>query len=181
MKYSFELSGHRRANVWLDEAPPTAYTALSVEAKVVKPKSAIDATRRIAGVEVNFPHGPKSSYALLGAELIEAEVEGLEVSASVNGFGTPFSASLANKLDRVRVGLPDEFAAAVICGAARIAEEAGAPVKRKLWFRWAAHGFVNSSPFVFEQVGGIVLELLSIRSVGEETLIRALLERATIR
>jgi hypothetical protein len=181
MKYSFELSGHRRANVWLEEAPPAAYTASSVEAKTVKPRVAIDATRRVVGVEVSFPHGPKSSYALLGAELVEANVAGLEISVSVNSVGAPFSASLAQKLNEVKIGLPNEYAGAVVRGAVRCAEEVGAPVQRKLWFRWAAHGFVNSSPYIFEQVSEMVLRFLTIPSGGEETKMRALLERAKIK
>jgi hypothetical protein len=181
MKYSLELSGHRRANVWLQEAPPAAYTASSVEAKIIQPRIAINAARTIVGVEIIFPHGPKSSYALLGAELVEADIDGLEICVSVNRVGSPLSASLAQKLDEVKTGLPNEYAAAVVRGAGRSAEEIGAPVKRKLWFRWAAHGLVHSSPSAFELVSEIVLRLLTIPSGGEETQIRALLEKTRIK
>jgi len=80
--------------VWFDEAPPAAYSASSVVTKVVMPKAAIDAARRIAGVEIWNPHGGMASYALLGAELIEADLEGLEVIVLVNEEGTPFPAML---------------------------------------------------------------------------------------
>jgi hypothetical protein len=179
MKYSFQLSLHRRANVWIDEAPPAAFAASScLNRTVMKPRSAIEAARTIAGVEVNFTHGPKSSYALLGAELIEAEADGFEICVLVNDGGVPFLGSLAGRRDEVRVGLPAEYATAVVSGAVRIAESIAAPPKRKLWFRWAAHGLINSSPSIFEQVSGIVLQLLIIPTVVDDAKIRTLLQCA---
>lgn len=176
MKFSFNMSGHRRANVWLDEEPPTAYRASSVESKIVKPRTLIEAKRRIAAVEVIIAHGARSSYAFLGAELLKADLEGLEVVVSVNKAGAPFAASLAGKLDEVRIGLPDEYAKAVVSGAVKIAEAVGTPMSRKLWFRWAAHGFVSSSPAIFEQVSGTVLQLLTLSSAADDQ-IRALIEQ----
>jgi hypothetical protein len=162
MKRLLELSRLRRANVWLDEAPPAAYAASSVVTRVVVPKVAIDSVRRIAGVEVRIPHGPKASYALLGGELIEADADGLEVIVFVNEVGVPFPASLAGELDEVKTGLLDEYVDAVIRGVAKVAEAVGAPTKRKLRFGWAAHGLVSSSPSVFEKASGVVLQLLTL-------------------
>jgi hypothetical protein len=92
--------------------------------------------------------------------------------------GAPFWALLAQKVDEVRIGLPDEYAEAVVRGAATSAETVGAPVRRTLWFRCAAHGLVNSSPSIFELASEIVLRLLAIPNGDEESQIRALLERA---
>ena len=167
MKRSFELSRHRRANVWLDEAPPAAYTASYVVTKVVMPKVAINAALRIvAGVELSIPRGSSASYALLGAELVEADVEGLEVIVFVNEAGVPFPASLAVMPEEVRIGLLHEYADALISGVAMAAETVGAPTKRKSRFGWAAHGLVTSSPSVFEKASGIVLRLLTLPSGG---------------
>jgi hypothetical protein len=176
MKHSIELSRHRRANVWLDEAPPAAYTAAFVVTKVVVPKVAIHAARRIAGVEVRIPHGPMASYALLGGELVEADVNGLEVIVFVNHVGVPFPASLAGPPDEVKIGLPNEYADAVISGVAKVAEMVGAPTNRKLRFGWAAHGLVGSSQWVFEKASGIVLQLLMLPSADLDDRIRALFE-----
>jgi hypothetical protein len=176
MKHSFQLTPFRRANVWIDEAPPTEYVASSIVRTVVMPRTAIDIERTIACVEVNFFHGARSSYALLGAELIEAESDGFEVCVSVNGDGPLFGRALARGLDEVRIGLPSEYAQAVISRASRFAESIAAPSKRKLWFRWAAHGLVGSSPLIFEQVSGIVAQLLFGPSVWDESQIRALFE-----
>ena len=79
--HSFELSRNRRVNVWLDEALPAYFEVSSVQSRIVKPKEIISPPRRIAAIEFNIPYGPKASYALLGAELVKAEVDGLEVSS----------------------------------------------------------------------------------------------------
>jgi hypothetical protein len=159
--------------VWLDEAPPAAYAVSSAVTKVVTPKTAIHAARRIAGVEFMFPQGPTAAYAVLGAELVEANVDGLEVIVSVNEVSVPFPASIAARIDDVKIGLPGEYADAVISGVAKIAETIGAPKKQSLRFGWAAHGLVGSSPRAFEQASGIVLQLLML-SCGLEGRIRAL-------
>jgi hypothetical protein len=130
---------------------------------MVGPKVVIDAGRTTAGVEVRIPHGPMASYALLGAELVEADVDGLEVTVFVNEVGVPFPASLAVQPDEVKVGLLHEYADAVISGVAKAAEAIGAPTRRKLRFGWA-HGLASSSPWVFEKASGIVLRLLMLPS-----------------
>jgi hypothetical protein len=165
MKRSFELSRSRRANVWFDEAPPAAYTASSIVTKAVTPMAAIDAARTIAGVEVLIPRG-SIHYALLGGELVEADVDGLEVSVFVNEAGAPFPTPLAGPPEKVRIGLLHEYADAVISGVTKVAETSGAPTRRQLRFGWAAHGLVGSSPWVFERASGIVLQLLMLRSDG---------------
>jgi hypothetical protein len=176
MKHSLNLSRHRRANVWLDEAPPAAYTASSVVTKVVTPNVAIDPARRIAGVEFMFPRGPMPADALLGAELVEANVDGLEVIVSVNEVGVPFPASVAVKSDEVKIGLLSEYADAVISGIAKVAETIGAPKRRSLRFGRAAHGLVGSSPRVFEEVSGIVLQMFILPDASLDNGIRMLFD-----
>jgi hypothetical protein len=175
MMQSFDLSHHRRANVWLDEAPPADFTATSVATRLVKPNMAVAASRRTAGVEIYIPRGPRVSYALLGAELIDTDVDGLEVVVSVNRSGFPFQPSLASKSDEVTVGLLDEYAGAVIAGVEQVAEAIGAPTKATLRFRWAAHGLAGSSPSVFEEASGIVLQFLMLPEGASNEKIRALL------
>lgn len=157
MMRSFDLSRRRRVNVWLDEAPPADFTASSFVTQMVRPNAVVEVSRRIVAVELNIPHGPSASYGLLGAELVEAEVDGLEVVVSVNKVGFPFQASLALKPDEVRVGLLDEYASAVASGVVRIAQSVGAPMRASLKFRWAAHGLVGSSPSVFETASAMVV------------------------
>jgi len=163
MKQFFEPSPSRRANVWLDEAPPADFTATSSVKRVVQTGVVVPATRRLAGVEMNIHHGPRASYGLLGAELVEANIDGLEVIVSVNKFGFPFPSSLALQPDEVKVELLDEYAEAVIRGVATAAGGIGTPTGASLVFRWAAHGIVGSSPAMFERVSAIVVRLLALQ------------------
>ena len=175
MMRSFELPRHRRANVWLDEAPPADFTATSLLKWVVQPRVVVAATRRIAGVELNIAHGPRASYGLLGAELVDANVDGLEVVVSVNTVGFPFQPSLALQPEEVKVGLLDEYANAAIAGVAKVAESIGAPRKASLRFRWSAHGLVGSSSSVFERMSEIVVQLLTLPRDASTEEIQALL------
>ncbi|CAN5525570.1 hypothetical protein BH11MYX1_BH11MYX1_56980 [soil metagenome] len=120
------------------------------------------ATRRIAAVELLIAHGPSASYGRLGGALVDANVDGLEVVVSVNTTGFPLRPSLALHPDEVTIGLLDEYANAVIAGAARVAESMGAPINASLRFRLAHHALVGSSSPYFEQVSGIVVQLLTL-------------------
>lgn len=174
MILSFALSKNRRANVWLDEPPPAGFTASSTVAEIVRPNVVVSTSRRTAGVEISIPHGPKASYALLGAELVESEVDGLEVVVAVNSVGSPFAPSLALKPDEVKVGLPAEFADAVVAGIESIAASLGCPTKSVLRFRWAAHALAGSSPSIFAEASGLVMQLLMLPQSAPESDIASL-------
>jgi hypothetical protein len=173
---SFELSRHRRANIWLDHAPPADFTATSVVTCLVKPKMVLPTSRYIAAVELKIPRGPMASYCLLGAELLGADADGLSVVVSVNKVGFPLQSSIALMPDDVKVGLLDEYAGAVTNGVARIAESIGAPNRAILRFRWAAHALVGSSPSEFEKASAIVVQLLTLPADVSEKQVCALLE-----
>jgi hypothetical protein len=167
--YSFQLSRHRRANVWLDEKPPAEFMASSTLAQMVHPKKIVGVSRRIAAIELMIPHGPFPSYALLGGELTHSEVDGFEVILPISSLGIPFASSLAVQTDEVRTGLPEEYAGAVFAGIEKTAVSVGIPENFSLRFRWAAHGLVGSSSPMFERVAGLVVQLLALpKDVSEE-------------
>ena len=95
---------------------------------------------------------------------------------SVNTLGFPFQPSLALQPDEAKVGLPDEYANAVIDGVSKIAETLGAPSRASLRFRWAAHGLVGSSSSIFERISGIVVRLLTLPEDASEEQLAALLK-----
>lgn len=162
MMRSFQLSQYKRANVWLDEPPPAQTPVASLVSRTVKPIVAIDAARQVVGVELVIPHGPRASYGLLGAELFQSDAEGLEIRVSVSKVGLGFKPSIALQPDEANVGLPDEYVDAVLTGVSNVARLSGSPVNAALWFRWAAHGRVGSSPWIFEKLGGVTLRLLML-------------------
>jgi hypothetical protein len=143
---------------------------------LVKPKKVVDASRRIAAIEMMVPYGPMPAYALLGGELAEADVDGLEVNVSVNPKGVPFAPSLAVESDETYVGLPDEYVGGVFSGVEKLADSIGLPTKAALRFRWAAHGLVGSSSFMFEKVSGLVIRLLTLPKGAREKEVTALVE-----
>jgi hypothetical protein len=174
MRRFFELSRHRRANVWLDEAPPAEFTATSSVTRIVKPNRVMEVTRTIAGIELKVPRGPGSSYALLGAELVEADRDGLEVVVGVNKAGFPFRGSLAPDPNEIRIGLLGEYADAVVVGVAKFAVSNAIPDKAALHFRWAAHGIVGSSPAIFEETSSLVLQVMTLQRNASDEDVRAL-------
>ena len=136
----------------------------------------VHASRRIAGVEINVTHGPKASYALLGAELVESDVDGLDVIVSVGAKGLPFAPSLALKPDEVKTGLLDEYAGAVVTGIERVAASSGLPTNVSLRFRWAAYGLVGSSFSIFADVSGFVARLLTLPKGASEQQVEAVFD-----
>jgi hypothetical protein len=116
VKYSFDLVRHRRANVWLDEAPPATFNALYSVTRTLKASKVVAAPRRIAALEIKIPRGPMNSYAFLGAELAALALDGLEVVVPINGMGSSCASSLVSKLDNVRLGMTEEYAEAVFGG-----------------------------------------------------------------
>jgi hypothetical protein len=60
----------------------------------------------IGGYKVIF--GPMASYALLGAELVKTNADGLEAIVFVNSKGGPYAPFLVLMPDVVRVGLLEE-------------------------------------------------------------------------
>lgn len=174
MRRSFELSRYRRANIWLDEAPPAEFIATSTVTRIVKPNRVIGATQTIAGVELKVPRGPAASYALLGAELVAADLDGLEVVVAVNKTGFPFRGSLALAPDEVRIGLLDEYANAVVTGVEKFASSNAVPNRAALQFRWAAHGIVGSSSAIFEETSMLVMKIMTLERDASDEDVRAL-------
>jgi hypothetical protein len=142
----------------------------------VKPKIRIAASRKLAAIEINIPHGPVASYALLGAELADADVEGLKVIVPISSIGSRISPSLAPKSEEVRLGLPEEYASAVFKGVEKLAESNGLPTNMAMRFSWAAHGEVSSSRSVFENVSGLVVRLFALPDVPSKGQVSAIFD-----
>jgi len=171
---SITLSHHRQVQIWLDEVPPAEFAAKSEVIKLVKPKLAIDTFRSRAGVEICIPHGAYVSYGLLGAELVASNVNGLEVIVAINENVRAFQTALAPKSEEVIVGLPQEYAAAVLTGIERVLSQVGGPSNASLRVNWAAYGLVGSSQSIFERMGEIILKLLLIPKDAPEDRLREL-------
>jgi hypothetical protein len=178
--YSLDVNAYTRVNIWLDEPPPATFESSSELKRIVKPKTAISASRRVAGIEINSYSGPMVLYALLGAELIHADVEGLEVIVPINSRGARFISSLARKTEDVRLGLLEGYAAALIAAVEKFAVRDRIPTNMAIRFSWAAHGLFGSSPAFFGIIGGLVVRLLTMPSVVSREQLVALFETPSI-
>lgn len=167
MMRALGLSRHRRARVWLGELPNAEYLPTDFIRRVVSVGSASPPAGRVAAIELMVPHGPNASYGLLGAELLESgRIDG-ELSVAVSGTGLPMLESLAAMPDDVRIGLPNEYANAVVSGVERVVN-AGWRFEGELTFRWAAHAAVGSSSAFFAELAALVAGLLAKRSPPSE-------------
>ena len=172
--FEFELPRYRQAQVWCDEEPPAGYSGKSILSRVVRPTILRATTHRTAAIELRVHHGGVVSYALLGAELRPAAIDGLELVVPVREDGPALQASLALQSDEVQVGLKGEYARAVIDVAARACDGRPAPTGASLTFRWAAHAAVGSSPRAFGIACAIVCRLVTLPEVSSEQVKRVL-------
>ena len=169
---------YRRANVWIDEAPPADFAASSVVKRIVTPKRASISLHRIAAVEIFQPMGPMIGYALLGGELIQSDVDGLEVVVLVNADGAQFKSPLVPNSDEAWVGLDDEYVDWVFSGVEKVNESDGLPTGASLRFRWAAHGWNGSSRMLFKRLSGLVVQLLMLPKNPSEAEIADLIDKS---
>lgn len=167
MIWSLSLPRHRKAKVWLDEPPGATYVPTKFNHRVVSNGSTLPGPIRLAAVEWMVPRGATASYGLLGAEYLDGDRDEGEVSVAVNRAGAPMLHPLAPDSEDVRVGLPDEYAEAVLSGLERVVTE-GWQFRGQVTFRWAAHGAVGSSPDFFSELAAVVARLLAIKNVPSE-------------
>ncbi len=117
------------------------------------------------------------AYGLLGVELVNSDVDGLEVVVSVNPEGAPFKSSLMTKGEKMSVGLIDEYAEGVLKGVEKANDICGLPSGGILRFRWAAHGLYGSSRMSFEKLSNLVVQLLTLKKDATEEDMTYLLDR----
>lgn len=172
---SLILARHARANVWLDEIPLSIPIAGFWMSRRVNPTAVVCAHRKVAAVELSIPHGPTSSYALLGAEVLEHSEPGLEIAVLIHSSRSRLENSIVVRPDEVYTGLLDEYAEAVFSGV-EAAMSTGAPDHKVIRFCWAAHAVAGSSPAVFERASRSVAKLILLPPNPTEGEIRTLLE-----
>ena len=177
MKRVLNLDNGKRAQLWLDEAPPADFPASTVMKRLVTPTRVVAASHRIAAIETTIHTGPMIAYGLLGGELIESDVDGLEVVVSVNPKGAPFKSSLMTRGEEMSVGLIVEYAEGVLKGVEKANDICGLPSGGILRFRWAAHGLYGSSRMSFEKLSNLVVQLLTLKKDATEEDMTYLLDR----
>lgn len=173
------LTQHRKARVWLAEFPEARVEFEAASERVVETDAMpLDEVRR-AGVEILIPRGPRALYGLLGAELRPNRIGELRVRVlTCSGNRRRFKDAIALASDEVYVGLPDEFAAAVIEGVVEQNKRPGGLASGELVFQCAAHGLVGSSPTIFKWLSAVLVRILNLsaENLGEPKLAELLRE-----
>jgi hypothetical protein len=164
------LSGYRKARIWLGAWPELNYPAVKVLSRTKDAKKVEISEVRRTAVEMFIPTGGCFIYGLLEAEFTPTNLGefSLKVATSANT-GNPVDWSLAASVDEVCAGLPLEYSESVIEGALSAADILGSGI---LCFEGGAHGAVGSSKRIFRHLATTAVRILAcpFESVSEENL-----------
>ena len=162
---TLELGKHRRARVWIGELPDTACPSVKILTHTIAADRKSQHGLRLAAIEVFVPLGPRSMYGLLGGQWKPDATGQLSVDVSVSAANERlFADSLAMKGDEVRVGLPAEYAKAVLAGVDMAKIELNEFMAGKLSINCAAHGAIGSCYAVYKHLATILVKLLNAAS-----------------
>jgi hypothetical protein len=164
------LSGYRKARIWLGAFPELNYPVVKVLSLTQDAKKVDISEVRRTAVEMFIPTGGCFIYGLLEAEFTPTNLGefSLKVATSANT-GNPVDWSLAASVDEVCAGLPLEYSESVIEGALSAADILGSGI---LCFEGGAHGAVGSSKRIFRHLATSAVRILAcpFESVSEDNL-----------
>jgi hypothetical protein len=101
-------------------------------------------------------------YGLLGGQWKPDVTGQLTVDVSISTANErPFADSLASKSDEVRVGLPSEYARAVVAGVDAAKIELNTLTAARLSINCAAHGAIGSCEVVYKHLAAILVKLFN--------------------
>jgi|GEM_PF-5413021 len=157
MTMTIQLNAIAKVRIWFGERPTSGFPAKGVLFESTASGGDGPHTSLI-GIEAFVPRGGMAEYGLLCLEFQPTEGGALriEVPHSEMG-GAPWADTLAGKVDDVRVGLPQEYATAVVASISSAA--AGRFRSGVLRVIDAVHGMVGSTPNFFGKLGRAAVEL----------------------
>ncbi len=167
-----QLSRHGKARVWFRrETADLVPSGIIRETVPSQPAGTVRAAT--LALEVYVPRGGRADYGLLGFSFTPDHHDALEIGVPfTEAAGVSWSDALANGVDDVRLGLPKEYAVAVLGGAAtfatsRLPSGSIAAVE-------AAHGLIGSSPDFFRRIAVAALTLMVEEHNGDEEKMKSL-------
>jgi hypothetical protein len=146
----------------MGELPDAACPSIKTLTHFAAAKAQSSSGLRLAAIEVFVPLGPRSMYGLLGGEWQpdQSNQFGVEVNVSAANERL-FADSLALKGDEVRVGLPAEYANAVVVGVDLAKDQLSVLPSGKLFINRAAHGAIGSCEAVYKHLAAVLVKLIS--------------------
>lgn len=173
---TLQLTRFAKARVWFGERVTDGFKPDGVITSSVERSFAGEPTRNVmVGLEALLPTGARAEYGLLGLEFLPDHLGRLQIEVPYSGMaGIAWPDALAGKLDEVRLGLPEEYASAVLASLSSAGE--GRVPSGVLRIVDAAHGLVGSSPNFFGKLARAALELsfLSGTEVSDDHLVSLL-------
>ncbi len=158
-----------RARVWIGESPAAAFDAAGLVSRTVASGTELPVLTAV-GLEAFLPRGPLSEYGLLGLSGMPQKDQRelrLEVLwAQVDG--APWRAALAGGSESPRVGLPQEFADAVLDGLE--AASGRRLVGGVLAVRAAVHSPVGTNPNFMARLARACVELMLHGDMADDDL-----------
>jgi hypothetical protein len=160
-----ELGKYRRARVWIGELPDASYPFIEVLTHTVVARAESQSALKLAAIEIFVPLGPRSMYGLLGGQFDPETAGHLSVDVRVSAAnGRLLADSLAMKGDEVRVGLPAEYAQAVLVGVDLAATEPNTVAPGRLSISCAAHGAIGSCEAIYKHLSTTLVKLFNTAS-----------------
>ena len=172
---TLELGKYRRARIWIGKLPDAACPSVKTLTHTIEAGRESQNGLRLAAIEVFVPLGPRSMYGLLGGQFKPDATGHLSVDVSISAANERLlTDSLVMKGDEVRVGLPAEYAQAVLAGVALAKGELNALTAGKLSINCAAHGAIGSCEVVYKHLASMLVKLFNAASLelSDEELVK---------
>jgi hypothetical protein len=156
---TLQITPVAKARVWVNERATVGYETDGALGGMARPSARELNGGLMVAVEVLLPRGARAEYGLLGIQFVADTSMRLhcEVAFSAGMNGQLWPDSLAAKLDHVRLGLPKEYASAVL--ASLLAAVEGRMPSGVVRITDSAHGLVGSSPDLFGRLAAATVEL----------------------
>lgn len=159
-----------RARIWVDTLPDWSYPSSGTLEQSLVVTGARSIARGTA-VEMLAPAGGRAYYGALGATFKPEEGSTVDVRVCVSlGSIQILKDSIVGRLDTAYIGLIPEYAGAALQGAIDAVEDRQFCAGRLQLCR-AAYGMIGSSEWFFQTLGRIVIRLLALGKVSEESVV----------
>ncbi|MET3208168.1 UNVERIFIED_CONTAM: hypothetical protein ABIC26_001104 [Paenibacillus sp. PvR008] len=166
------LGQYRRGRIWINDLPDNKYKVIDKLTTSVELKQSIHIKPSSLALELLLSRRDMSNYAFLGVKFIPNKEKRVNISVDVSlDEDELLNDHIAMKSDNVFVGIPTEYAEAVLSTAKKVIEEISQFSSGDLEFYIGAHGEVGSSKLSFSKVAEIIIKLMivepDIKSVNQ--------------
>jgi hypothetical protein len=113
---TLQISSFATGRVWTNERATSGFAGEGLDFTRVQPNRLATLRSTTVAVEALVPRGAMAEYGLIGLQFLPMQLEQLhcEVPYSINAADCSWHESLASSLGGVHLGLPQEYAPAVL-------------------------------------------------------------------